>query len=321
MLRRLGLVISGIVGLFIFVAAIGLTWAHLSLRREQGPLPELAALAAPPAGADLPVSLAYINTASQVMPRSAVLDPGADPSPQAPYVMSHPSFVLRWADGRILLVDIGMTPQEAIEFGKPLEWAAGAEPTQAHRAVADVLADEAARVGGVLFTHLHSDHVGGLPALCARRDQPIPIFMAQAQARYTNYTTRPGREIIAAAGCANQQELPEGGLQPVPGFDGVSLFAGGGHTPDTQVILAWVRSGGGARLHALLGDVVNNIDGINHNIPKPFLYRWFIVPEDNVRLAELRLLLHRLRDESGATLLPAHDQLAVEAAGLVNLGG
>lgn len=314
MLRRIVVIIVGILVLATGAAAVGLTWAHLSLRREESPLPELTALSAPPA--DMPVSIAYINSASQPMPRAAVLDPGSDLAPQEPYVMSHPSFVLRWADRRILLIDTGMTPDDAIAFGKPLEWVAGAQPMQAHGAIADILGKDAAQVAGVMLTHLHTDHVGGLAALCSKRGQPTSLFMTHAQATYTNYTTRPGRKLVEAAGCADVQELPEGGLQPVPGFSGVSVFAAGGHTPDTQVILAWVKGADGARLYALLGDVVNHIDGINHNIPKPFLYRWLMVPEDNTRLGELRVALRRLREEARATLLPAHDQFAIEASGV-----
>jgi len=316
MLRRIVVVVAGLLVLLIAVAGVALTWAHVALRNAESPLPELAALSAAPPPGDMPVSISYINTASQPMPRASVLDPSSDPTPQAPYVMSHPSFVLRWADGRILLIDTGMTPEDAIAFGKPVEMLAGAQPTEAHGAVADVLGGHVGHVAGVMFTHLHTDHVGGLQALCAKHSRPLSLPMTHAQTAFTNYTTRPARKLIAGAGCAKVQEIQEGGLQPVPGFAGVSVFAAGGHTPDTQVILAAVNGAGGLRRYAFLGDVVNNIDGINNNVPKPFFYRWFIVPEDNVRLGDLRVLLRQLRDEAGVTLLPAHDQLAIEASGV-----
>lgn len=321
MLRRILVVVAGVLILLIAVAAVALSWAHLALRNAEAPLPELAALSAVPSPGDLPISIAYINTASQPMPRASVLDPSSDPAPQAPFVMSHPSFVLRWADGRILLIDTGMTPEDAVAFGKPMEAIAGAQPTQALGAVADVLGDNVGHVAAVMFTHLHTDHVGGLQALCAKHSQPLSLPMTHAQATLTNYTTRPGRSLIEGAACAKVQEIQEGGLQAVPGFAGVSVFAAGGHTPDTQVILATVNGAGGQRRYAFLGDVVNNIDGVNHNVPKPFFYRWFIVPEDNMRLGELRLLLRRLRDEAAVTLLPAHDQLAIEASGVPKYSG
>jgi len=321
LLRRLFAIGLSALALLVVAAAGGLAWAHLSLRREEGPLPDLLSLSAPAADADLPVAVSYINTASQLMPRAAVLDRAADPSPDAPYVMSHPSFVLRWADGRLLLIDSGMTATAAIEFGKPLEWVADAQPVQAHVSVADTLGDRAADVGGILFTHLHTDHVGGLGALCQRRQAPLTIFMTRAQAQFGNYTTRPGRAMIEDSGCGRVEQLTDTALSAVPGFPGVSVFAGGGHTPGTEVVLAWLRAPEGVRLYAFLGDVVNNIDGINHNVSKPFLYRLLVVPEDDTRLAALRVLLRRLRDERGAVLLAAHDQLAIEASRIPRYGG
>lgn len=316
MLRRILVICLFLLGLALLVAGVGLTWAHLALRSEESPLPDLIAMPTPSGDSDLAVSVSYINTASQPMPRAAVLDTAADPSPDAPYVMSHPSFVLHWADGRMLLIDTGMTRAAAIDFGKPLQWVADAQPVQPHGPAADVLGERVAAVRGIVFTHLHSDHVEGLQALCVQRREPVAIFMTRAQARYGNYTTRPGRAAIAAAACARVEELEDSPLPGLPGFPGVFVAAVGGHTPGTQVILAWVGQGEGRRLYVFVGDVVNNIDGINHNIPKPFLYRLLVVPEDETRLAALRVLLGRLRDERGAVLLPAHDQLAIEASGI-----
>ena len=55
-------------------------------------------------------------------------------------------------------------------------------------------------------------------------------------------------------------------------------------------------------------------DGITYNIPKPFLYRWFMVPEDNGRLDELRQYLRDLRDGNRFRLLVSHDQRALESS-------
>jgi hypothetical protein len=41
-----------------------------------------------------------------------------------------------------------------------------------------------------------------------------------------------------------------------------------------------------------------------------------VVPEDDLRLTALRIGLKRLHDLRGAILLPTHDQLAIEAAGI-----
>jgi hypothetical protein len=61
---------------------------------------------------------------------------------------------------------------------------------------------------------------------------------------------------------------------------------------------------------------VNNLDGILADVPKPFLYRTVLVPEDGPRQAELRAFLKRLRDDAGFTLLVSHDQRALVASGV-----
>lgn len=316
MRRLLRYVVRLVIGLIV-LAAGGLAWAHYSIRQERAPLPGLDAIAAAAAGGgDLPVTLAIINTASQAMPRSGVLEPAADPRPQEVYVMSHPAFALTWADGRMLLIDVGMTPEQAIEFGKPVELLAGAQPTAAHGSVAEQLGAAASQVGGVVFTHTHSDHVGGIAALCEAAGHPIPAFMTLAQAQRPNYTTRPGLTAIAESGCAQPTGLGDAPLKPLPGFPGVYVIDAGGHTPGSQIVLAFVQDGDGVRRYAFTGDIVNHLDGVLHDVPKPLLYRTLIIPEDGDRQAELRRFLKQLHDQQQFTLLVSHDQRALGESGV-----
>jgi glyoxylase-like metal-dependent hydrolase (beta-lactamase superfamily II) len=320
MLKRIGL---GVVALLLIAgagAAVVLVRAHLAVRRETAPLPALEAIAAVSGvGAlvdDAPVRLSVINTASQAMPRSSVLDSGSDPHGDQPYVMSHPSFVLEWKDGRLLLVDAGMTPAAAVAFGKPLEWLGAAEPMRPHHSAADALGDAAPRVKGIVFTHLHTDHVGGITDLCKRLNT-LRVPMTEAQAERTNYTTRPGRDLLEEADCVHLERVNGGPLFPVPGFPGVFLIDAGGHTPGSQIVLAFVHGAdGAAHRYAFTGDIVNNVDGINYNISKPLLYRTLVVPESEPRQAELRTFLKRLHDDAGFALLVAHDQHNTEANGV-----
>ena len=67
-------------------------------------LPEFDAVVRLAEAEPRPVGVFAITTAEQQVPRAQVLDPALDPAPDAPYVLGHPSFVLRWADGRLLLV-------------------------------------------------------------------------------------------------------------------------------------------------------------------------------------------------------------------------
>lgn len=144
MLRTIARAAALLLVVALLAAAAGLAWAHLAIRRERPPLPAPEVVARAIASEDGPIAVSMIDTARQAMPRSAVLDPGRDPTPDAAYVMSHPSFVLEWADGRILLVDAGMTRDEAIAFGKPAEWVAGAEPIAPEESVAERLGPELA---------------------------------------------------------------------------------------------------------------------------------------------------------------------------------
>jgi len=307
--------ILGGVTLLLMAIIIGLTMAHITVVSEMPVLPGVSLLQATDTGGDYAVRLSYVNTASQEMPRSLVLDPDLDPNPQAPYVMSHPAFVLEWSDGRILLVDAGMTREAAAGFGRPLEWA-GAKPIQPHGSTAEQLGEARSRVKGVIFTHLHVDHVGGIEALCEGRSDKITAFMTEAQAERPNYTTRPGLKIVRDAGCIEQVRLKNGPIFNAKGFPGVMVLAAGGHTPGSQIVVARVGSRWAPKTYVFAGDLANNIDGINHNVPKPFLYSLLIVPESRARLNELRLYLRGLRSGGRFNLLVSHDQLDLEASGL-----
>ena len=105
-------------------------------------------------------------------------------------------------------------------------------------------------------------------------------------------------------------------LVPVPGFDGAFVIAAGGHTPGSQIVTAViVPPNEGARGYVFTGDIVNNLDGVTYDVPKPFLYSLLIVPEDLERLQELR---HYVKDLRGSNfqLLVSHDQNSLEQSGV-----
>jgi glyoxylase-like metal-dependent hydrolase (beta-lactamase superfamily II) len=281
MLKRVLLVTGALLALGVLIAAAGLVWAHQAIRRERPPLPSADTLLAA-SGEGGPVRLSYINTASQPMPRSGVLDT-QDPRPQDAYVMSHPSFVLEWPDGKLLLVDVGMRREAAEAFGSTIETMGGAQPIQAHGSVAERLGTARKRVAAAVFTHLHPDHVDGMTALCAT-PEPIRVFMTPAQAGRPNYTTRPGLQILHDSPCVRAQQLPDTALAPLPDFPGAYVIAAGGHTPGSQIIVANLQTANGPRRVAFVG----------------------------ARLDELRRWLRTLRDTHGVQLLVAHDQLDIE---------
>jgi glyoxylase-like metal-dependent hydrolase (beta-lactamase superfamily II) len=313
--RRFLVVLALLVGAVVAYAAIGLAWAHVEIRSLDPELPATAEILAPPADHDLPVRVTWYDTAVQPMPRSAVLDPARDPAPNQPYAMSHSSFALEWSDGRIFLIDAGMDRDSALAFGANLERLGGAQAIEPLGSAADQLGEATSRVAGIGFTHLHTDHTAGVAELCRRSGRRIRLVRGELAAERTNYTTRGGAQQLADAPCLDAERLEAGALAPVRGFPGLAVIAAAGHTPCSQVFVAFVRDGAAPRTYVFTGDVVNQIDGARHDVPKPALYSLLLVPESTARLARLRALLHEL-ESRGATLLVSHDRLALEASGV-----
>lgn len=314
-MRNLLHLLAALTVLVLGIVAGMLGMAHWRIRSLRPPLPEAAAVEEAIAVGDPPIQLSWINTATQKTSRDSVLASSEDPNPTAPYVMSHPSFVLQWADGRALLVDSGMTREGAVSFGRPLE-ALGAGPIQPLVTAAEGLGDACRQVRGLIFTHLHSDHVGGIVDLCRCAGHSIQVFMNPNQARETNYTTSGSLELLKETDCVEIAELGgEGPVWTVPGFGGVAIAYAGGHTPDSQAVFARVGAGAGARRYAFAGDLVNNVDGILHQVPKPYVYSLLIVPEDRAQLALWRERLKQMGSE-GYGLVVDHDQLSIESLGL-----
>lgn len=320
------LLVAGLV-----LATAILAWGHFQIRRIRPPLPELTAVTEPDRSLELPVRLTWIDTASQRMPRSAVLDPERDPHPDEGYVMSHPSFVVEWQDGRIFLIDLGMDPATAIEFGVPMELVVGADPIEPHESASVALGEHRKRVAGIGFTHMHVDHVSGLRQLCrdlgprAPGSGPIPVFQHHNQLAYVNHTTRSAKATVRQADCVEIRTLGvEAGLIPIPDFPGLYAIPAGGHTPGSTMYVVQLRTfpGGSAGVHddvetwVITGDVVNHYQGIERGIPKPWLYSLLVVPENDERLGEVRDFLGRLARRPGVELLVSHDRNQIEATGL-----
>jgi glyoxylase-like metal-dependent hydrolase (beta-lactamase superfamily II) len=303
--------------LVVAAAAAALVWSHFQVQRERAPLPLVADLLAWDKQDGLPVRVSVIETGRQPMPRSAVLDPSGDPRPSAPYVMTHPSFVVEWADGRLLLIDAGMTKAKAEDFGALIERFAGASPLVPLGTPAAALGDAASRVGAIVFTHLHIDHVDGLRELCPRVGHAIKLFQTPPQQDTWTFTTSEGKRVIAESSCVTPVRVTGKALLPLDGYPGVALIAAGGHTPESQIVAVTTRDAGGT-VHRYLfaGDITNAIDGVRSDVSKPFLYRLAIVPEDDDRLGELRRYLRALEQQQGYTIVVSHDQLHLKDTGI-----
>ncbi|MDJ0868338.1 MAG: MBL fold metallo-hydrolase [Myxococcota bacterium] len=316
-MRRVAIALGGGLALVVLGGLAGLLWTHAEMRRLDPPLPGFDALAPPFDVETLPVRLRYWNTASQAMPRAQVLAAALDPEPGVPYRMSHPAFGLEWADGRVLLIDAGMEREAAAAFGRPIEWLGG-EPIVPHGSLAERVGPGLARRPlAVLFTHLHTDHTGGIAAVCTARDgAPIRLFQTAAQAERANYTTRAGHADLEAASCLEPERLDPAPAAAVPGHPGVVVIHAAGHTPGSQIVAAWLRDGESVRGFLFTGDVVNHAAGVLHDVPKPWAYRHLVVPESDARQARLRRFLREAVERTGMELVVSHDQRQLEALGL-----
>lgn len=290
MLRWLGYLLLILIGVAAIVAAVTLLPAHLQIRRVATTFPTLAelddALAALPAG-ELPVDLHYVNTASQSTPLGALV---------------HPVVLVRWADGRTLLIDTGMNRTEAQAFGEPLERFLGAEPTVAHGPVEEQLGPVIDTVRGVVFSHLHSDHSSGITDVCAAQTQPATVYQSEAQATLHNRLTAPGQDLIDGSRCA-QQRLGDAVLAPIDGFPGVLAIGAAGHTPGSTIYA--VRMAGQTWL--FIGDITNTFDDLVENRGKGILYSYLLVPENEPTLARWRAWLQAPLARPDIHVVVAHD--------------
>jgi glyoxylase-like metal-dependent hydrolase (beta-lactamase superfamily II) len=310
-------VVVVVVLLVVAIAAGGLAWLHWKIQLAREPLPMLTSVLELGSSGEVPVKLSVIETSHQQVSRDGVIDPARDPHKGAPFTMTHPAFVLEWADGRMLLVDTGMTKEGAIKFGVPLEQFFHAGPAVALTSTAAALGDAASHVQAIVFTHLHIDHTDGLRELCGRIGHKIKVFSTALQLDSWTPFTAEGKDLIQSAACVERVRIGGQPLIPLDGFPGVAVVSVGGHTPDSQAIFAAVRAADGTLVrYVFTGDVTNTIDGIRDDVPKPLFYRLVIVPEDDDRLGELRRYFGTLEREHGFKLAVSHDQGQLQSLGI-----
>jgi hypothetical protein len=80
-----------------------------------------------------------------------------------------------------------------------------------------------------------------------------------------------------------------------------------------------VRGPNGPRGHLFAGDAANAIDGIRRDVPKPWTYQTFLVPENEDRLRRVRALL-REAEQQGWVVAIAHDERHLAETGIPTFG-
>lgn len=258
----------------------------------------------------LPSSFETRLTAWQEAPRSLVLAGDRTPGEEDPYVMTHPLFLFRWADGTTAIADAGLAPEDARAFGRPSEFLGAEETVCGEDPFAGI---DPARVRAAVFSHLHVDHFQGLGAVC-REGAPVAVRISAEQARSDERFEAGGRDELLEMierGCLRREafaledaDSPAPGLAGLPGLHRVAVP---GHTPGSQLLVGFVRrKTAPPRAVVIAGDVVNHRAGIRHDRPKPWWYRRLLVREDDELQTGNRLLLARLAAAGFEVLVDHH---------------
>ena len=66
----------------------------------------------------------------------------------------------------------------------------------------------------------------------------------------------------------------------------------------------------------ITGDVVNHVQAVEFDLPKPTLYSLVVVPESEDRLSRIRDFLKDLSQQPGINLLVPHDRNHLQATNL-----
>jgi glyoxylase-like metal-dependent hydrolase (beta-lactamase superfamily II) len=173
--------------------------------------------------------------------------PGADPAPfralggvdeDGNVVAPLTTFVIRTA-GRLLLVDTGLGP----ELGSLARFGFDGKVGLLPGALATAGIDPAA-VNTVVFTHLHSDHIGW--NVTGADGELRPLFpnaeYVVSQPEWAHWSATQSKEIarcVRTIEAAGQLRTVEDGFEPAPG---VRMLLTPGHTPGHACVLV---TGGG----------------------------------------------------------------------------
>ena len=288
MIRKLPRILAALFALAFGVVATILMAAHWQIRQVEPPLPTAEAIEFALAEENAAAAISYINTATQSGPFGT---------------LGHVGVLIAWGDdSAAFLIDTGMPPKQAIAFGAPLERFLDAGPTRTFGAIDVQMGEAVQSIGGIAFTHLHSDHTDGVTGICAAQVAPATVYQTDLQRHLQNFGTKPGEANIAGAACT-REVLGTEVIKPIVDFPGVVAIAAGGHTPGSTIFAT--RFNGKIRIFA--GDITNDMQSLHDNIDKPWAYTTFVVPENLSRQAELRLWLESLNQLENFEVLVAHD--------------
>ena len=296
LLRLVGLVIV----IFITIVATILGRAHFQTRRIAPDLPTAEDILAFHAYGEQASTLSYVVTSSQQF-----LDRW----------LGHASFLARWQDGRILIVDTGMDEDGARDFAKLMTRIYGPSELKIFGDVANLLADSLQNVRGVAFTHLHIDHTQGVDSFCKAFEKiegkAVLVSQTQTQKNVHNFNTKRGASIVENS-CLQAADLTAGKILSVDEFPGLGIIPAGGHTPGSTIYTFKVDD----HIWILSGDTTNSKQDLLENKGKAFVYSYVLVPENTKQTKKLRLWLAGLDAREDMTVIVSHDLVTLRQSAL-----
>jgi glyoxylase-like metal-dependent hydrolase (beta-lactamase superfamily II) len=168
---------------------------------------------------------------------------------------------------------------------------------------------EASRLAGILLTHVHWDHVSGVP------DFPgVPVWMPDEEKRFVDSGSSMAALMHSFSGVRTEQYAWDGG--PYLGYarshdfygDGsIVLVPSPGHTPGSVIVFLALPSG---TRYALVGDLVWQREGLDIPAERPWASRWLVdndaaqVRQGISHMAEVHKQFPQI------VMVPAHDARA-----------
>ena len=206
-----------------------------------------------------PIELSTINSADWAVPLAGLLNLNSAAAKKAHLadreepiqVFAH---VIRHPQRGVYLVDTGVSQKLLDDPGQAgLNWlilkAMPIEKMKIRKSTADILKDIDGKLAGVLFTHLHIDHISGMPDIPAT----VPLYIGQSEATEKSlinlFVQRATNQLLQ-----DKQRLQEWQFQPDPQqqlegvidiFEDGSVFAISvpGHTAGSVAYLVRTRQG------------------------------------------------------------------------------